>query len=140
MAGTIFLSASHMPAPPTCPPVHERVQRTGRDRPFATAAKMVFPPPLPAIRLSVEQNPAAQERAKFQGARGGVEADVKAAGEENEREAAEMDGGTLATLLRHHGRNVALRIRIGSPGPWIPYPPAVLQPEMRAICERTEKD
>ncbi len=93
----------------------------------------------PRVLQIVEQNLPSQERVKFQESRGGVEANVKAAEEENESEAAGMEGGTLATLLRHHGTIIAMRIRIGSLEPWIPYLPAVLQPEMRAICERTEK-
>ena len=94
----------------------------------------------PRLLQIVEEHLPAEKRAKFRESRISVEARVKAAEEENEREAADMEGGTGARLLRHHGRKIAMLVRIGSLEPWIQNLPEILQPEVRAICERTEKD
>jgi hypothetical protein len=94
----------------------------------------------PRLLQIVEQNLPAKQRAQFQKSRAAVEAEVDAAEKENEAVAEANEGGTLARLTRHHGRKIAMKIRIASLSPWIPHLPASLQPELQTICEQTKKE
>lgn len=92
----------------------------------------------PRILQIVEQSLPAKQRAQFQKSKPAVEAQVDAAEKRNEEDAADNEGGTLAKMIRHHGRMIAMKVRIASLAQWIPHLPSKLQPEIQAICERTQ--
>ena len=92
----------------------------------------------PRILQIVEQSLPAKQRAQFQKSKKAVEAQVDAAEKKNEEDAADNEGGTLAKMIRHHGRMTAMKVRLASLAQWIPHLPSELQPEIQAICGRTQ--
>jgi hypothetical protein len=94
----------------------------------------------PRLLQIVEKELPPARRILFQKDRALVETRVKEAERENENKAMEMQGGTLARTILHNGTKIPMQIRIASLEQWIIHLPAPLQPEIRAICERTAKN